>query len=248
MIKELNAVILFIIVAFLLPGLTSCGEADSSDIRTSGVYAKVKASANESGITDVKVRLTLGLLSNTVIDISGGDRLTATAGGVTKALRKDSSIIGDIKYVADFDVGNDLGTKFYVSFLREDGLSAPNSVGSLPAPFVIDMPSSGSSFNQNDRIVLVWSPVGAFNRRIDVDVSNDCGYVKHKTSLHSPVDSAGTTEYQATDFLPPGLQPGTACVTRITLRRKINGSVDSNYEGGYYNIEQRRSVTINIVP
>jgi len=127
-------------------------------------------------------------------------------------------------------------------------ISATNSVAILPAPFMIDMPVSGDTFNRNDNIVLVWNPAGSSNDRIDVDASGTCSNFKYNTSASDPVDAAGTASYQAADFLPANLQPGVTCETRITLRRRTRGTLDSNFDGGYYSIEQRRTVVINIMP
>lgn len=235
-------------IPLLLIAFSGCQKVASSSIDTNAVYARIDAQAHQDGVTNIEVQLTVGAISNTVLELTGGDRLTATAGGVTKDLRRDSNILGDIKYVTEFNNGNDQGTEFKVSFDRQAGVSAPNSVALLPAPFTIDMPVSGDTFTRNDSIVVVWNPAGSFSDVINVDASGTCGNLQYSTSVSDPVDGAGMASYQAAELLPTTLQPGVNCETSITLRRRDTGTIDSNFDGGYYTIEQRRTVTVNIVP
>ena len=246
--KKTNQISLSFILLLLLLGPISCEQVDSSNIETNGIYSKIEASANGAGATNIKVRLTLGSLSNTVLDLSDDDQLIATAGGQSKQLVRDSSIIGDIKYKTSFNIGNAAGTKFQISLYRNGGINAPNSIARLPEPFNIEMPSPGDGFIRDDDIVLVWSPGKASGNKFLAEVSADCGYVRSNTSLPSPVDSAGKITYKASMLIPQTLRPDATCVAQITLIRQASGTLHSNLDGGYYRIKQKRSVTIHIAP
>src|SRR4030095_9550092 len=74
-------------------------EVESTDVRTSGVYPVIDVTADGSGSTRVQVKLKVGgSASNTFLELTGEDRLTATAGGVTK----DLDATGSVTYSATF--------------------------------------------------------------------------------------------------------------------------------------------------
>jgi hypothetical protein len=74
-------------------------EVESTDVRTSGVYPVIDVLAEGTGSSRVQVKLKVGgPVSNTFLELTGDDRLTATGGGVTRDL--DSS--GTVSYAATF--------------------------------------------------------------------------------------------------------------------------------------------------
>ena len=63
---------------------TACESIESSDIRTSGIYANFEAKSNGEGTTLLTANLTVGQNSNTYLDLVEGDILQASFEDETK--------------------------------------------------------------------------------------------------------------------------------------------------------------------
>lgn len=243
--KKINKNIFLGVISGFIFFLMGCESADSSNIKTKGIYAKMKAIANENGTTDISVQLTTGEHSNTVIELSNGDELSAIAGGSSKVLNKHTHFIGDITYETSFDIGIESGTEFQVLFTRTEDRSAQNSFAYLPEPFTIESPMPGEIYNSNDSVTLVWNPVSTIEKNLRVDVHSVCGDIASSRSIFIS-DSVGTKTYRASELIPEESQPGTNCEVNLKLQRQGRGSVDSNFDGGDFQVYQNRSVVLTI--
>lgn len=156
----------FIACAALTVG---CGATTSSkNIRTAGIVALVDVTSERGEEATVKTELVVGGAgSNTSLILDGGDRLYASRGDERQAMRS----VGGDEYEARFSSG---GPEFVVSLEREGDDGAPNTRGTLPAPFEITSEFDATPISRVDgAIELTWDPSGE-QAMVTIEVDADC--------------------------------------------------------------------------
>ena len=211
---------------------------ESTDIRTTGIYPEITVTATGSGTSKVEVQLKVGgSSSNTYLDLTGEDQLTATVAGTSKVL--DDT--GSHTYSASFPVDEE-GTEFVVSFLRgmiDD--SAPVSSVGLPAPFDFGVSPTEAS-RATEAIDLTWDPPASGNVRWNLD--GDC--VQH---------ASGSTPDDGVQALPEGSidtfssDRDKSCTVDIELTRSAGGNINPAFtEGGSIVARQVRTASLTSNP
>jgi len=219
-------------------GLLAAGcrqHVESTDIRTSGIYPDIDVSADGSGSTRVKVRLKVGgPASNTVLDLIGDDRLTATAGGVTKTL--DGSSGGS--YSATFPT--DAAGPIVIAFLRgADDDSAPATTVDLPAPFSVTLASRELS-RATDDLAFTWTPPGTGD--LDAAIVGACVDLVLETIPDDGSATISRDRIHAADS-------AAGCTVTLSLARSRSGEVDPAFtEGGSVTARQLREATFTTKP
>ena len=116
-----------------------CGEVDSSDLRTSGMYLNAKVHQYASGTTFEADMRTGPEWGADAVALVSGDTLTASYGDEVFDLTHDST---DGWYRAHTD-RIDGGDVAIIGFHRSSGESAPNTRVYIPNAFEIDTPAAG---------------------------------------------------------------------------------------------------------
>lgn len=243
-----------IYVPLFLLATAACERVESSDVRTSGIYADMTVTAVGDGTSRVSAALRVGgSLSNTYLDLVDGDELMAIQGEDEARMSERSIPLGPVHYEATFDVDTE-NTPFRVSFAREPhdetekecrGGSAPNSFATLPAPFTIDAPAEDRAFSRaDDDIEITWSPNGRRDamswRASGSCIEGDSGDID--TDNGRFVISRGKLRLrrEADD---------NSCDVTITITRSRPGQIDPAYgEGGRFVARQVRSVEVRSDP
>jgi hypothetical protein len=226
-----------IVTLFLTAALTAgCRqEVESTDIETSGVYPVIDVEADGSGNTRVQVKLKVGgWASNTFLELTGDDRLTATAGGVTKDL--DGS--GPVAYAATFPT--EAEGSFTIAFTRgADKISAPNTTVTLPAPYAVTLARSEVS-RATGSLDFTWTPAGSGD--LDASLVGRCIELVLDTI---PDDGAAS---MAGDSIRAH-ETNDACTVTLTLARARSGELDPAFtEGGDVQARQLRTATFTTTP
>lgn len=219
----------------------SCASIDSSDIKTSGIYADFEAKSNGEGTTLVSANLKVGQNSNTYLDLVEGDTLQVSFQEETATMERKN--LGSMIWYESRFPTDELDSSFTLNFQRENDDSAPDSNVSLPAPFEITVPSQGDSFSMSaDKIDIAWNNSGS-DDEMKIMISGDCFYGQNITIENDPgvyiIDNA---------ILEP-IDETNNCSGKLTLMRKRFGSIDDNFgEGGEFTGLQVRHITINLTP
>ena len=211
-------------------------KVESTDVRTSGVFPVIDVTADGSGSTRVQVKLKVGgRLSNTFLDLIGDDKLTATAGGVTKVL----DATGGAAYAATFPT--ETAGPYVIAFLRgADDTSAPGTTVNLPAPFSVALASTEISRATTD-LAFTWSPASG-SGDVDASLHGSCIDIVLETT---PDDGTSTI---ARDRIHAPTATD-ACTATLTLARTQSGEVDPAFtEGGDVTARQVRSGTFTTTP
>lgn len=251
----------------------ACGEkVDSTDVRTHGVYAAMRASAEGNGQTTVTADLRVGGSgSNTHLDLKGSDELVAWA--ATGQSQKMSKVKPDVLaeyYIYKASLAVEAGD-IVVAFNRgPEDTSAPNSHVTLPAPFTIAGLAPGQEVSRAVGVTLTWvpSPTGG-NMRWErsgclsgaATIPDAGSLTLDPASLVLPIVDAGAPSKTPLDASPldsAALDAGagnsldagpTSCAAQVCLERSGSGMVDPAFgEGGSFSATQRRCVAFNLVP
>ena len=229
-------------VSLLLSASLAAGcrqEVESTDIRTTGVYPVIDVTAEGSGTSRVLVKLKVGgPNSNTYLDLTGPDRLTATGGGATKEL--DSS--GSVSYAATF--ATEAAGPFVVSFIRgpEDD-SAPNSTVDLPEPFILSLGSPSELSRATGDLVFTWTP-GPAAGVIDSSLYGNC-----IDTIIETIPDDGTATISRDRIHARDGATNDDCTVTLTLARTDVGQVDPAFtEGGRVTASQIRSAAFTSTP
>ncbi len=255
-IKELvvlNCFFALCVSGFLF--LTGCSETESENVRTRGIHADIDVYATGNGNTSVSAKLTVGSgLGGTDLELTGGEQLTATANGNTQTLSKSSSLI-DVEYKTtfDFDIPE---TEFIVSYIREDGADAENSVVVIPFAMNILAPEDGSHISTDDTITFRWEPYD-LEDEIKLSIIFDCCetqscntdtyFTESKTNFNDTGEVSFTVMGLFGSQNPEDYVGG--CELNVALIRSRPGEIDPNYgEGGNITAKQSREITLYFEP
>jgi hypothetical protein len=214
-------------------------EVESTDIRTSGVYPVVDVLAEGTGSSHVSVKLKVGgPVSNTYLDLTGDDTLSATANGETRTL--DSS--GSVSYAATF--ATEASLEYTIAFLRgQADTNAPATTVTLPAPFTITLEPREISRATAD-LTFTWSTSGPSGGNLEESVSGSC----IDTILETIPDDGSATISRDQLHVRDG-QSGDSCTVTVTLARVQTGQVDPAFtEGGNVQARQVRAATFTSTP
>ncbi len=224
--------------------ISGCSNTSSENVTTAGIAADINVVADGSGRTEVRVFLEVGSggLGATSLRLGPSDSLTVLANGIQKTMIEDSSIFGQFSYTASYDF-DDADTFIVVSFLRVNGVSAPNSSVTLPAGFIVSSPTSNVAYGRNDNISIVWTPnITSIVPKIQVTLTctqtNGIAITAFQNVALSSDSGIATLPVAA--VMPIGeLDTGRLCEGRVDLSRLRRGTLDPNYgEGGDITAEQ----------
>jgi hypothetical protein len=233
---------LFYALTALIASLgTACESIESSDIRTSGVYANFEAKANGEGATLISASLTVGENSNTYLDLVEGDTLQASFEDETTTMERNN--LGTMVWYETTFPTDAKDSTFTLSFQREEDDSAPNSSVSLPAPFEITVPSQGDSFSMSaDKIDIAWNNSDT-DDEMQIIISGDCFYGQNISVENDP------GVYIVEQAILEPIDDQDTCTGTLTIIRKRLGTIDINYgEGGEIQGLQVRHLTLNLHP
>ena len=219
-------------------GAVACSErVDSTDVRTSGIYADMSVHATGNGKADVQVDLKVGGAdSNTHLVMKGADRLTATVGTATKVLSKSGNI-----YTTTFD-GEAAETQFSMAFTRgPDDTSAPNSSVTLPEPFTIS--GIAQTVSRQVGFTATWQ-AGTKGELMVWVLRGDC-----LVAQAGSMADAGQTVISASQLIPVVGQEEATCNASFCLERDRPGTLDPAFgEGGVIRAGQSRCAAFLSAP
>lgn len=229
------------VVVLTFAGCT-CETVGSKDIKTSGLYADLEATASGNGKTSVKATLTLGKGSLTFLELSSGDTLTATSGTTSKAMSR-ASLFGSTWYETELP-GDGANMDVKVALTRAADTSAPTSVVTLPAPFSLSTPTAGQKFSRAGAPVFVsWQGAGQPDE-MRLGVSGSC-----IDSIPEAALSGDSGQHTLPALKAKSGEEQKSCDVVITMKRVRHGQVDPAYgKGGDFSAIVLRKVTFTSDP
>lgn len=227
--------------ALAIAALAGCTETTSSEnIKTGGIAALIEVTATSESSSSVKATLKVGGdESNTYVILDKGDELAATAaGGEPKSMSAQSEGV----YEAEFGTGA-ADTEFVVDLKRPNDTPAPNSRGTLPAPFKIGALEDGKS-RKTDPLDVTWDPSGS-DDSMELEINGSCIFLYTKDI---PGDS-GSYTIEAGGLESTGGDKPETCDLDVKLSRKRSGSADPAYDNeSYFHLAQVRKSKVTSAP
>jgi hypothetical protein len=229
-------------IAFALGlcALAGCKETVSSDhIKTGGIAMLTEVTARSE--TNVTVRTELlvgGDESNTYVILESGDRMYAEV----EDQREEMEAIDEGVYEATFDVGTD-GAEYRVLLRRDDGDSAEDSMGTLPAPFAITSDLGTEVYSRvNDDVEITWDPSGESDD-MSLEIDDDVGGCIFSDRFDVGGDD-GSFVIAADTLDSTSSSEPEECDVTATLVRQRDGSNDRNLDSeSWFVLRQVRSTT-----
>ncbi|MCC6215986.1 MAG: hypothetical protein IT376_14060 [Polyangiaceae bacterium] len=205
------------VVGVLGVGAAGCKETiDSKNLRTAGIALTMTVTASSESSSTVKAVLRAGGdESNTYVDLSDGDALFATGGTETKEMGAESTGV----YQTSFATGA-ADTPFKVDLQREDDDPAPNSSGTLPAPFSLTAFAT-SSFARDADVVVEWSPSGTSDD-MRIEANGSCIFLY----THDIPGDTGSFTIPAGALDAPESSKDETCDIDLEITRNRSGSAD----------------------
>jgi hypothetical protein len=232
-------------------GAAGCQKIDSTDVRTSGVYAEFTVTAQST--TEAKVDATLwagGALSNTYLALTGPDHLTAYLGSIAYPMQGYSALYEYYSAIIPYPTAD---TEVRVAFERgPDNVSAPGSTVIVPGLFAFAPLAKAQYSRANDALEIDWAPFdptqlvswfvdGACLQLFGEDSAADTGQVAIPAgTLQKPPPPGPDEEHHP---IPPD-----ACTATADVTKSRSGQVDPAFSGGTFNASQDRSITFTSVP
>jgi hypothetical protein len=218
-----------------------CESTDSTNIKTSGIYADMKVVANDSGSATVAIELKVGGASSlTFLRLGAGDELSVARGQEVMGTT-ESSILEVYTYRATF-ANAQANDAFVVDFERAEDVSALGSTATLPPGFDIVNPGPNDTISRADALTVTWDPI-VTGGEVSLTVGGDCVGV---TEFEVP--DTGSHTFNVGDLDVVG-QEQASCQGTLTIRRKASGSVSPTFgEGGVFTATQERQVAFTSMP
>jgi len=240
------------ILASLL--LSGCSEdVNSEDIRTSGIWAGINVTSTSVDRAEVEVALKVGGgNSNTYINLTGGDTLTASINGgspqklgayMPDALNPAYKIYTAYFYGSDAGLAN---SNFTIAFDRPNDTNAPNSIVTIPATLANFTHNAGTTSVSRaaDAITFNWTPGSAGTKTLTLIIDGSCITRQTITGIS---DAAGT--YTVNAPLLNKLGDTTSCVAIAELSINQLGTLDGAYgEGGYIKAHKIVTTSFTSIP
>jgi hypothetical protein len=220
--------------------LTGCTETiDSQNLRTQGIAATIRATATSDSETALRATLRAGGdESNTYVALGGGDRIFATGGDKRAEMRAQSTGI----YEAEFPLGA-ANTPFKVDLQRERDDSAPNSTGTLPAPFSVT-PLGTTPISRANELVIAWTPA-TDGDAMRIHLDGNCIFFKN---IDVPGDT-GKHTIAANSLEPTNSMMPESCDVKVEITRARTGKADTTFDSeSSFVLEQVRTISFTSAP
>ncbi|WP_462163292.1 hypothetical protein [Pseudoalteromonas xiamenensis] len=237
-----------LVAAPALSLLSGCSTetTDSKNVATEAIWGEFKVTSDGNRARLV-AELNVDGSNGNNLKLTDGDKLYATASGVTKELVEDIDFF-DVDYQAYFDETKS-NASYSIVFERQKSAQKLISTVQLPESFTIFAPQKSQSFNLKDSLFISWQGLSS-GKSIDFSYSASCsakdgGSYSTSTSVSAIVDN-GNYQFSFDQF--EGLKDeqinrGKPCEVTLSLRRRNEGIIDSKYKSGSrISAEQIRTV------
>jgi hypothetical protein len=225
--------------------IAGCTDVQSSDIKTAGMSAYMSVTADGSGSSTAIAQLNVDDNLTDFVTLSSGDSLVTSVGGQSQTMSR-LDVLNDISYSTSFDGQDGTGSAYTVAFNRTSDTSAPLSTCTLPAPFALTSPASGSSFSRSSAIAVSYDGAGTSDGMsysvsggcvggpVSSGVSGDTGSFSIPSGTITPTDASHATE---------------TCQVILTVTRARPGQLDPAFgSGGSIRCMQARTITLTSTP
>ena len=232
-------------------GVAGCQKVESTDVRTSGVYAEFIVTEHSTAEAKVDASLWVGgALSNTYLKLVGQDHLTVYVDSAAYPMQGNSSLYESYSAIIPYPA---IDTELRVAFERGPAdVSAPGSTVIVPGLFALAPLAKAQYSRSDDALAIDWTPFDP-TQVVSWFAVGACVQV---FSGNDVVDSGRVTIPASTLKKPPLPGPDEEhhpippdqCTADAYVTKSRDGQVDPAVSGGTFTASQTRSVSFASVP
>lgn len=235
------------------PKSSSTGGPNGNAVPTSRMTLWLTVEATDTSTAVVRVNLNDGQIFGESFRLDGGDYLRACSNGVCRNLSDNDSIFNP-DYIARLNYQP--GVDYVVSFNRQEARDAPDSRVSLPPPFSIVTPASGTDVTDGQDVIVEWSPSGT-PLRGDVNYESECTFQSGQQSagggdLSTDENGDGREVVSIDEIVDLAqanvLSPITRCTIYLVVSHELRGQADPAYDDGLVRGIVSRKVRLDYLP
>jgi hypothetical protein len=242
------------ILGLIATSMGGCAkDVDSTDVRTSGMYADLSATSRGDGQITVEAKIRVGgSNSSTYAELDGEDRLIASLHGEARTMAKSDSGPSSPYRAVFFTT---LGGTLTISFQRGAlDTSAPDSRIILPDAFSPEFVgiSPGDSVQRGQPVAVAWDSIstgpvlwqlrGACIKARGGNVIDEGKLVLRGLDIEPSAQLSDPA-------VPPTLRPAPSCDVTLSLQRGVSGYVDPAFrEGGSFQASQTFNLSFRSTP
>ena len=220
----------------------------SEDIKTSGIRVEIEVTSSSENQAEIDVALLVGgSNSNTYINLSGGDKLTATLNdATTKDLNEETDLLDSKKVTYNITFNNAgagaSNASYKVSLQRPTETDALNSTVNIPEAITGFIADKNTFSRSSEDLSLTWNGLNN-GSNVELSYEGDCIF-------NDSVDTSDDGSYQINSgVIESNASSNQNCDITFTLTRQLSGSLDPNYgEGGYIRAYKTSSFDVSSIP
>ena len=210
--------------------LAGCsGQTTNSDeIQTETIWANITVDSDGERAR-VATELNVSGPNGNNLNLTSGDQLTVTAGGISATLEKDLDFL-DIDYQG-YIHATASDTLFTIALKRPNDVNAENSTVTLPKSFTIHSPIENQVYQGNEAIDIHWDGLEA-NNSIHMELISECKTITGGNLLQVETystDDDGQYQVVPNDlemFKNTNVDMSKRCTFEVYLQRKNFGNTD----------------------
>jgi hypothetical protein len=206
--------------------MVGCESVESTDIKTSGIWADLSVShaGNQGTFSTATATLRVGGPgSNTYVELVSGDDITVSVADLSVPMGEVA--LGDLIWYSATVEHTTGGDEWTMALTRAADEPAPSSTMALPADFDVD--AIPGDLDASGSVVVTWAPSGTSDG-MAVTVDGDCVLSERFDVSGDP----GSFEVPGDQIQPTDEADAIDCDLTYTVERSRVGQVDPAYEGG----------------
>ena len=216
------ALALVVAASFVVRG---CSVTESTNIKTSGIWADYLVSQDETDPVWARGTLRVGGSTGTIVDLVGGEYLEVNGTRMTEWVEPITNYHWNTATISP-----DPSAEYTITFVRTDEQVPTTMV--MPEMVYSNDPST---IHTDEQVTVYWDDPG-IGGVVDVDVVGDCITNQYHTVGSDLGEFTTSPVTDATPAMP------TDCAIEVQVTRSVDYPVNSRFQGG--RAEARRLTTL----
>ncbi|MFH2005501.1 MAG: hypothetical protein ABI333_02830 [bacterium] len=211
---------LFVSICFVaMLGLMGCSVTESTNVKTSGIYAIFTVYHRADGTVSVRGTLRVGGSTGTIVDLASGEHLEVNG----QVMSEFVDPITDYHWSRAI-IDPDPAGVYDIDFVRLDELVTTTVLTPEP-PTIVSLDPGDVVFSE-DTLTITWDDTDP-GQDVDIYIEGDC--IENHADFNVP-DTGAYTSGDIYDIEP--MSP-TDCTLTVTVERFAHdGGVNGAYQGG----------------
>jgi len=200
--------------------VTTCVITDSTNVKTSGIWARYTVEHDAHDTVTVRGVLRVGGSTGTIVDLTAGEHLEVNGTNMTEWVEPITNY-----HWSRAVLSPDVDGIYDIDFVRLDEL-VPSTVVVPDRPLISSLDPADVILSEE--VLTIYWDNSAPGDDVDLYIEGDC---IESHAYYSEADSGMFVSDPIYDLPPPDLP--VDCVLQVTIARNVVGSVNGAFQGGY---------------